>query len=118
MTLPSFAIENKYWQVSQAVVGLDEAGRGCLAGPVFAAAVIFPINFDLKTEITTYVGNLIDTFYKFKENQNNKKRFNFISKIQSHPEILINDSKVLDALSREIAFDFIINNSQILYFKC
>ncbi len=22
--------------------GCDEAGRGCLAGPVFAAAVIFP----------------------------------------------------------------------------
>ncbi len=25
--------------------GLDEAGRGCLAGPVFAAAVMLPINF-------------------------------------------------------------------------
>jgi ribonuclease HII len=27
--------------------GCDEAGRGCLAGPVFAAAVIFPDNIDL-----------------------------------------------------------------------
>lgn len=27
-------------------VGCDEAGRGCLAGPVFAAAVIFDKNFD------------------------------------------------------------------------
>jgi ribonuclease HII len=26
--------------------GCDEAGRGCLAGPVFAAAVILPHNFD------------------------------------------------------------------------
>ncbi|WP_426059580.1 ribonuclease HII [Hymenobacter sp. B1770] len=26
--------------------GLDEAGRGCLAGPVFAAAVILPIDFN------------------------------------------------------------------------
>ena len=26
--------------------GCDEAGRGCLAGPVFAAAVIFPKNLD------------------------------------------------------------------------
>ena len=25
--------------------GCDEAGRGCLAGPVFAAAVILPIDF-------------------------------------------------------------------------
>lgn len=27
-------------------VGCDEAGRGCLAGPVFAAAVILPQNFN------------------------------------------------------------------------
>jgi len=27
--------------------GLDEAGRGCYAGPVFAAAVILPENFDI-----------------------------------------------------------------------
>ena len=26
--------------------GCDEAGRGCLAGPVFAAAVILPDDFD------------------------------------------------------------------------
>lgn len=26
--------------------GLDEAGRGCLAGPVVAAAVILPANAD------------------------------------------------------------------------
>lgn len=28
--------------------GCDEAGRGCLAGPVFAAAVILPSDFDCK----------------------------------------------------------------------
>lgn len=27
-------------------VGTDEAGRGCLAGPVVAAAVILPVNFE------------------------------------------------------------------------
>jgi ribonuclease HII len=27
-------------------VGCDEAGRGCLAGPVFAAAVILPLDFE------------------------------------------------------------------------
>jgi ribonuclease HII len=30
------------------VIGVDEVGRGCLAGPVFAAAVILPIDFLLK----------------------------------------------------------------------
>ncbi len=29
------------------VVGLDEVGRGCLAGPVVAGAVIFPKDFDI-----------------------------------------------------------------------
>ncbi len=29
--------------------GCDEAGRGCLAGPVFAAAVILPLNFSSET---------------------------------------------------------------------
>lgn len=33
-----------YKQVVEA--GCDEAGRGCLAGPVFAAAVIFPLNYE------------------------------------------------------------------------
>nr|MDQ2717916.1 ribonuclease HII [Chloroflexota bacterium] len=27
-----------------AIAGLDEAGRGCLAGPVVAAAVILPLD--------------------------------------------------------------------------
>ena len=39
--------------------GCDEAGRGCLAGPVFAAAVILPrdfylegLNFKLQSDVT------------------------------------------------------------------
>jgi ribonuclease HII len=32
------------WQQEQVVVGIDEVGRGCIAGPVVAAAVILPIN--------------------------------------------------------------------------
>ena len=30
----------------QAIAGVDEAGRGPLAGPVVAAAVILPLEFD------------------------------------------------------------------------
>ncbi len=30
----------------QPVIGVDEVGRGCLAGPVYAAAVIIPDGFD------------------------------------------------------------------------
>lgn len=36
-----------YFQKLKTEAGCDEAGRGCLAGPVFAAAVILPSKFDL-----------------------------------------------------------------------
>lgn len=35
-----------YLQEGRIEAGCDEAGRGCLAGPVFAAAVILPANFE------------------------------------------------------------------------
>ena len=34
-----------YYQKELTEAGCDEAGRGCLAGPVFAAAVILPLDF-------------------------------------------------------------------------
>ena len=34
-----------YYQTELIEAGCDEAGRGCLAGPVFAAAVILPKDF-------------------------------------------------------------------------
>ena len=35
----------RFFQKGVIEAGCDEAGRGCLAGPVFAAAVILPANF-------------------------------------------------------------------------
>ena len=32
----------------QPIIGVDEVGRGCLAGPVFAAAVILPDDFEVQ----------------------------------------------------------------------
>ena len=45
--------------------GTDEAGRGCLAGPVVAAAVILPVNFSHE---------LLNDSKKLTENQRNKLR--------------------------------------------
>ena len=42
MTMPSYEIEDLYYSQGLTVAGTDEAGRGPLAGPVFAAAVILP----------------------------------------------------------------------------
>ncbi|MGQ9663839.1 MAG: ribonuclease HII [bacterium] len=38
-------VDNKFWQRFNFIAGCDEAGRGPLAGPVVAAAVILPKNF-------------------------------------------------------------------------
>ena len=44
--MPNFAIENKHQREGcSPVAGIDEAGRGPLAGPVVAAAVILPDGF-------------------------------------------------------------------------
>ncbi len=49
MKLPNLKLEQKLWESDYAVVaGLDEAGRGAWAGPVAAAAIAFPPNFDPK----------------------------------------------------------------------
>ncbi len=39
----------KHYAYRGLVAGCDEAGRGCLAGPVFAAAVILPKNYSNKS---------------------------------------------------------------------
>lgn len=43
-----FIYKNQYekaaWQEQRLVCGLDEVGRGCLAGPLVTAAVILPLN--------------------------------------------------------------------------
>ena len=37
--------ENEYWPKGEVVLGIDEAGRGPLAGPLTVAGVIFPIGY-------------------------------------------------------------------------
>jgi ribonuclease HII len=44
ITLEKDCFEKKAWSVGHLIVGVDEVGRGCLAGPVLAAAVALPIN--------------------------------------------------------------------------
>lgn len=44
MTEDFYAHEREYWAQHLHIAGADEAGRGPLAGPVVAAAVIFPEN--------------------------------------------------------------------------
>jgi ribonuclease HII len=49
---PDFEWEQALWaRGKNLVAGLDEAGRGALAGPVAAAAVIFPADPDLREDL-------------------------------------------------------------------
>ena len=41
-TVPDFFYEQKIWNENQLVIGIDEVGRGCLAGPVYVGAVCYP----------------------------------------------------------------------------
>ena len=43
--MPTTDYELPYWKELSLVAGVDEAGRGAIAGPVFASAVILPLNF-------------------------------------------------------------------------
>lgn len=44
MILPDLTFEQQLWAIYPYVAGLDEAGRGALAGPVCVASVILPPN--------------------------------------------------------------------------
>jgi ribonuclease HII len=43
MITPNLKNEREYWNQEILVCGVDEVGRGCLAGPVVAAAVVMPL---------------------------------------------------------------------------
>ena len=38
--------EHQYWPLEKLIVGIDEAGRGPLAGPLTVAGVVFPIGYE------------------------------------------------------------------------
>lgn len=44
ITLEKDFFEKKAWSLERFLVGVDEVGRGCLAGPVLACAVVLPLN--------------------------------------------------------------------------
>ncbi len=50
-TYPDFSLELKYWLKYGVIAGIDEAGRGPVAGPVSAAAVVLPKDFSSDVKI-------------------------------------------------------------------
>jgi len=90
MKLPNFNEEKKLWKLGyNIVVGIDEAGRGPLAGPVVAAAVCFKIE--------------------------NLKINKFIENWKLEIENSIRDSKQMTAKQREDAYKKIIQCKNIAW---
>lgn len=57
---PTIDFEQELWQQNfDAIAGLDEAGRGALAGPLYAAAVILPK--DRSSELLKVLGGVRDS---------------------------------------------------------
>jgi ribonuclease HII len=87
--------EQRLWQKSYGlVVGLDESGRGCLAGPVVAAAVVLKNpEFEIRNP---------------KQILNSK--FQIPNKLKE-----VNDSKKLSEKKREKLYDILINHPAIVW---
>jgi ribonuclease HII len=51
MIQPDLQFENEVWANGGLAAGVDEVGRGCLAGPVVAAAVVMPADCDIHIKI-------------------------------------------------------------------
>jgi len=50
---PDLSLEHSHWTCQrQRIVGVDEVGRGCLAGPVVTAAVLLPTDCQMLPDVT------------------------------------------------------------------
>lgn len=99
MQFPDFQIEQSFWDKNILVAGIDEAGRGCLAGPVVAASVIFPKNFQ-----NNEISNINDS--KKLSKKNREVAFEFIISNAISYSFSIIDSSIIDKIN-------ILNASQL-----
>ena len=80
MKYPNFRQEKKLWRKGyKKVVGLDEAGRGSLSGPVTAAAVVINSSFKFQVLGLEYL--------KDSKKLTPKKREEFYKILTNHPQI-------------------------------
>lgn len=86
-------VEQCQWPIA----GVDEAGRGPLAGPVVAAAVIFPKSW-IESGLPQQLAGLNDS-----KQLTPKARENFFAVITSSPEVIYGvatvDSQVIDSIN-------------------
>lgn len=79
-------LEWQYWDKNQSVLGMDEAGRGPIAGPLMVAGVIFP---------SGYKNEEIDDSKKLSEKKR-ERLFQTIIEDALYYQILVVDEKTID----------------------
>ena len=79
-TIPTLVEEEKMWRNGQYIIGVDEAGRGPLAGPVMAAAVAIMINDKCEELLNLGVND--------SKKLSPKKREEIFKILTSHPLVL------------------------------
>lgn len=85
--MPDFSFEKIYWHKKKIVAGCDEAGRGPLAGPVFAASIVFHQN-------ATIPDNLNDS--KKLSHKEREKIFEEITESEIDYNITAKDNNFID----------------------
>ena len=59
-------LEHDYWDQNQSVLGMDEAGRGPIAGPLMVAGVIFPKGYqNVLIDLTHIALNILNYSYYY-----------------------------------------------------
>ena len=81
--------EKIWWQNDQLLVGIDEAGRGPLAGPLVVAGVVFPKDYD--------TGEIYDS--KKLTEKKREELFEIIKRDALFYDIEIVDEKTIDRLN-------------------
>lgn len=71
------SFESGYWSRDQLVLGIDEAGYGCLAGSMYIAGVIYPKNFVVPIELSEV---------KDSKKLTEAKRFNLAGHVKKHAD--------------------------------
>ena len=128
MIYPNFSEEKKLWkQGFNVVVGLDEAGRGPLAGPVVAAAIIFEKNQIIKYFHTSKYSSILNI--RDSKKLSEKQREYFYGILTNHPAVewgvgivsekIIDNINILRAtkLSMNKAVDNLNSKLQITNYK-
>lgn len=112
MSTPNFEIETNYWKQNKLVIGIDEAGRGCLAGPVIAAAVAFPLNFSLYHPLEHVKINDSKKLTK----QEREVAFQFIREKSVYLSYAIIDNSIIDEYNilqaTQMAMNITLNSNQ------